>query len=91
MTDAEKKQWNKLVERQSLSISGFCAYCGEAVAPFVKGLPQEFIDASCEYDGKHPDCDDHNMVFKEKASTVFSGYEGYEIHECTKCGMQDAL
>ena len=87
MNTKEMDEWDKAVKRQSLSPSGFCGYCGEAVAPFVKGFPQELIDTACEYKGKHPDCGDHNMVFVEKTPETFGAYE---IYRCTKCGMQES-
>lgn len=87
MTDQEMKAWNKTIEHQYLSPAGFCGYCGEACQPFVKDLPQELRDTACEYDGKHPDCGDHDMQFKERTPEVFGGYE---IYECTKCGIQES-
>lgn len=87
-TKAEMEAWDKGVEAHSLTNAGFCGYCGEACKPFHKLLPQELRDTACDYNGNHPDCGDHNMVFKEMTPEVLGSYE---IHECTKCGWQDAF
>ena len=86
-TDKEMEVWNKAVERQYLGRGGFCGYCGEACEPFYSKLPQEFKDTACEYNGEHPDCGNHDMVFKEKTPEVFGAYE---IYECSKCGWQES-
>jgi hypothetical protein len=85
-TETEMEIWNKAVERQSLKW-GFCGYCGEAIKPFVRDLPQELRDTACEYGGEHPDCGDHDMVFKENTGPAFGNYE---IYECIKCGIQES-
>lgn len=79
ITDAvDMVAWNRAVELQSLSRSGFCGRCGEAVAPFVKGFPKELIDTACEYSGEHPDCGDHNMKMVAKPSETLGNYEIWE-------------
>jgi len=86
-TNAEMAAWNKAIDRQYMGVGGFCGYCGEACRPFFRSLPQELRDTACEYNGSHPDCGDHNMVFKEKTPEVFGAYE---IYECTKCKIQES-
>jgi predicted RNA-binding Zn-ribbon protein involved in translation (DUF1610 family) len=86
-TETEMEVWNAGVKAQSLGIAGFCGYCGEACKPFHPKLPQELRDTACEYNGRHPDCGNHNMVYKETTSEVFGAYQ---IYECTKCGWQES-
>jgi len=82
-----QEDWNKAVERQSLGRGGFCADCGEACEPFVSILPQELKDTACEYNGEHPDCGDHDMVYIE---TTPESFGSYEIWECSKCKRQES-
>ncbi len=83
-TALEMETWDRAIEHQYLH-AGFCGYCGEAVAPFVKDFPQELIDTACEYNGEHPDCGDHDMQFVEKLPETFGAYE---IWKCLECGIQ---
>lgn len=87
-TEAEMIAWNKGVEKQANSQGGFCGYCGEVCKPFHPKCPQELKDTACEYNGHHPDCGDHNMVYKE---TTPENFGSYQIYECTKCGWQESL
>ena len=70
--------WESAINQQYLKAGGFCGRCGEACEPFVGILPQEFKDTACEYNGSHPDCGDHKMVFIEKTPEVFGSYEIWE-------------
>jgi predicted RNA-binding Zn-ribbon protein involved in translation (DUF1610 family) len=65
---------------------GFCGYCGEGVEPLVNDDEATF--GRCPYKGNHPNCGDHEMVFKEKTPDTFGAYE---IYECKKCGWQESI
>lgn len=67
---------------------GFCGRCGEGVRPLLNGDIEAF--GKCEYNGNHPDCGGHRMVFVEKIPHTFGSYEIYECRN-SNCDYKESM
>lgn len=79
---------NKYFEKQYLHYGGFCPTCGEGCKPLLNNDADIF--GLCEYNGHHPNCGNHDMVFVERTPETFGGYEIWEC-EHEECTYQEAI